>query len=222
MELGVPSIAALSDTQKAYKDKLKSKLAKRAAELQSAEEELKARLAKNLELGKKAYECGEYPASVRCLEQAVRDVGEDTVMGGEAQLWLGLAYQACGREKDAISTYKYLEENHPSRKVKKQAYDLRYILEAPRMEISEDERVKIPLIQSDSWRSKERANYTPKYIRPPSNPNAKKNESYWDRVSMDAPDPLALLPDKWYVRVAAVILLIGTTLYLNAVYMASR
>ncbi len=63
--------------------------------------------------------------------------------------------QACGRETDAIDLYKYIEANHPSRKVKKQAADLRYILEAPRLEISPDERVQIPLIQSDSWRQKE-------------------------------------------------------------------
>lgn len=51
--------------------------------------------------------------------------------------------------------YKELEASHPSRKVKKQAADLRFILEAPRLELSEDERVKIPLIQSDTWRQKE-------------------------------------------------------------------
>jgi hypothetical protein len=32
---------------------------------------------------------------------------------------------------------------------------LRYIMEAPKLEISEEERVKIPLIESDTWRTKE-------------------------------------------------------------------
>ncbi|KAG2439345.1 hypothetical protein HXX76_004704 [Chlamydomonas incerta] len=213
--MGVSSLTGLSETQRAYKDKIKQKLAKRAAELKKEEDEIKAKLARNLELGKKAYECGEYPASVKLLEAAVQDTGPDTVLGGESQLWLGLAYQACGREQDAIDLYKYIEANHPSRKVKKQAADLRYILEAPRLEISPDERVQIPLIQSDSWRQKERASYTPHFYKPP--PANKKKETYWDRVPMDAPDPLAVLPDKWYVRVAAVALLIGTTVYLNYV-----
>ncbi|PNW75474.1 hypothetical protein CHLRE_12g528050v5 [Chlamydomonas reinhardtii] len=212
LEMGVSSLAGLSETQRAYKDKIKQKLATRAAELKKEEEELKAKLARNLELGKKAYEYGEYAASVRLLELAVQDTGPDTVLGGEAQLWLGLAYQACGREKEAIDLYKSIEANHPSRKVKKQAADLRYILEAPRLEISPDERVTIPLIQSDSWRQKERTAYTPRFYKPPP---SNKKETYWDRVSMDAPDPLAVLPDKWYVRVAAVALLIGTTVYLN-------
>lgn len=73
-------------------------------------------------------------------------------------LWcpqIHVSAQACGREKEAIDLYKSIEANHPSRKVKKQAADLRYILEAPRLEISPDERVTIPLIQSDSWRQKE-------------------------------------------------------------------
>lgn len=30
---------------------------------------------------------------MRLLELAVQDTGPDTVLGGEAQLWLGLAYQ---------------------------------------------------------------------------------------------------------------------------------
>jgi hypothetical protein len=36
-----------------------------------------------------------------------------------------------------------------------QAADLRYIIEAPKLEISKEERVEIPLITSDTWRQKE-------------------------------------------------------------------
>lgn len=60
--------------------------------------------------------------------------------------------QACGREQECIATYKWLEDNHPVPKVKKQAADLRYIMEAPKLELSPDERVTIPLLNSeDSW-----------------------------------------------------------------------
>jgi hypothetical protein len=44
----------------------------------------------------KAYERGEYPQSVALLEQALKDVGEYSVVGGEVQLWLALAYQVRG------------------------------------------------------------------------------------------------------------------------------
>lgn len=61
-------------------------------------------------------------------------------------------FQACGRSEDCIELYKYLEVAHPSRRLQKQAYELRYIMEAPKLELSPDERVSIPLIESDSWR----------------------------------------------------------------------
>ncbi len=61
-----------------------------------------------------------------------------------------------------------------------------------------------------------RASYTPRYIKPP--PKARSGqESYWDRVSLDAPNPLSLLPDKWYVRVAFLVVVLGVTVYLNMV-----
>lgn len=63
-----------------------------------------------------------------------------------------LLAQACGRSEDCINLYKSIEANHPSRKIKKQAENLRYILEAPKLEVAEDERVTIPLIQSETWR----------------------------------------------------------------------
>lgn len=204
--------------------------------------------------GKKAYERGQYENSVSFLEQAVEKAGKATILGGEAMMWLALAYQvgssrpgeggrggcvaaggrrwhccvwvlthcavcclftqACGREQECIDTYKWLEDNHPVPKVcaggqhllraqqsvkqqrgpntpvrvctplhpntpvcvrvhpssaphpplcvcapllhpsqvKKQAADLRYIMEAPKMELSPEERVTIPLLQTDdSW-----------------------------------------------------------------------
>ena len=58
--------------------------------------------------------------------------------------------QACGQEKECISLYKHIEKTHPNSKIRKQAYELRYIMEAPRLQISEDERVKIPLLEDSS------------------------------------------------------------------------
>lgn len=74
----------------------------RASEIKAEEAELKVKLCRNLELGKKAYECGEYPASVKLLEAAVNDLGADTVLGGEAQLWLALSYQVGGGRKPTL------------------------------------------------------------------------------------------------------------------------
>ncbi len=57
-----------------------------------------------------------------------------------------------GREQDCIDLYKSIEANHPIKKIRSQAENLRYIMEAPKLELSPDERVTIPLIQSDTWR----------------------------------------------------------------------
>lgn len=65
---------------------------------------------------------------------------------------LRLLLQAVGREQDCIELYKWLEDNHPMRSIKRQAENLRYIIEAPKLELGPDERVQIPLLQSDTWR----------------------------------------------------------------------
>lgn len=71
----------------------------RAAELKAAEEGARSGpQAKYFEFGKLAYERGQYPEAVQCLERAVEDVGgRQSVVGGEVQLWLALAYQVCWR-----------------------------------------------------------------------------------------------------------------------------
>jgi hypothetical protein len=43
--------------------------------------------------------------------------------------------QACGREADCIDLYKRIEQEHPVAKIKKQAYELRYIMEAPKLTV---------------------------------------------------------------------------------------
>lgn len=58
-----------------------------------------------------------------------------------------MAYQATGREEECISLYKSLEDTHPIPAIRRQAADLRYIMEAPKLEISEDEKIKLPLLE---------------------------------------------------------------------------
>lgn len=216
VELGATSRDELSEAQLEYVDKIKEALARRAGELAAEEAERREREAAFLEAGKKAYERGQYESAVSFLEKAVEQAGRGSVLGGEAMMWLALGYQACGREQECIDTYKWLEDNHPVPKVKKQAADLRYIMEAPKLELSPDERVTIPLLNSDdSWVKKGRKSpYTPRY-NPAVVPKAKaKGGSYWDSVDWDAP-LLPFVPDKWYVRVAWAVLLLGLTAYAN-------
>lgn len=67
----------------------------------------------------------------------------------QVQIWLAMAYEANNKHNECIALYKKLESSHPSRSVRKQAKDLRYILEAPKLKISKEEMVSIPLIDDN-------------------------------------------------------------------------
>jgi hypothetical protein len=54
--------------------------------------------------------------------------------------------QACGREEDCLSVYRNVEKSHPLPAIRRQAADLRYIMEAPRLQINPEERVQIPVL----------------------------------------------------------------------------
>lgn len=66
----------------------------------------------------------------------------------QIQIWLAMAYEARNRHADCIALYKQLENQHPSVSIRRQAADLRYILQAPKLKISQEEMVTIPLIGS--------------------------------------------------------------------------
>ncbi|GAX73861.1 hypothetical protein CEUSTIGMA_g1311.t1 [Chlamydomonas eustigma] len=217
LEFGT-SLDAMTEVQVKYMEKVKEKLQKRAEELRAEDEAMEARLAKTLVLGKEAYECGEYLAAVRLLEQSVKELGSDTKLAGEAHLWLALSYQACGREKDAIDTCKFIEENHPIRKIKKQATDLRYIFEAPKLELSEEERIQIPIIQSDTWRQKDRKGSMQSKLKAKKKP---VSTSYWDRAEWKMPSP-DYMPDQWYIRVAWAVVGAVFVIFLNMQAIVAR
>jgi hypothetical protein len=55
--------------------------------------------------------------------------------------------------------------------------------------------------------------YTPRYNSgAPKSTGKKKN--YWDTVDWDAP-LRSIVPDKWYVRVAWLLLIVGVAVYVN-------
>ncbi|XP_050206678.1 uncharacterized protein LOC126656206 [Mercurialis annua] len=100
------------------------------------------------ELGQKAYGRGTYARAIEFLEAALTIIPRSTLFGGEIQIWLAMAYEANKRHKDCIALYRQLERNHPSISIRRQAADLRYILQAPKLKISQEEMVTIPLIGS--------------------------------------------------------------------------
>jgi len=51
-----------------------------------------------------------------------------------------------GRTKDCTDLFKNVQESHPNKRVRRQAKELLFIIEAPQLKIGEDERIKIPLM----------------------------------------------------------------------------
>lgn len=102
------------------------------------------------DLGQRAYGKGMYGRSIEFLEAALTIIRPSSLLGGEIQIWLAMAYDANRRHKDSIALYKELENTHPMISIRRQAAEFRYIAEAPKLKISNDEVVTIPQIGS-SW-----------------------------------------------------------------------
>ncbi|KAK1415785.1 hypothetical protein QVD17_31572 [Tagetes erecta] len=100
------------------------------------------------DMGQRAYGKGMYGRSIEYLEGALTIIPRPTLFGGEIQIWLAMAYEANNRHKDCIDLYRKLETSHPIISIRRQAKDLRYILQAPKLKISQEEMVTIPLIGS--------------------------------------------------------------------------
>ena len=58
--------------------------------------------------GKAAYERGDYRVSVKHLEAASALMSRNSRLGGEAQIWLAIAYEAAGQQSEAIALCPHL------------------------------------------------------------------------------------------------------------------
>ncbi|KAK9832030.1 hypothetical protein WJX81_000090 [Elliptochloris bilobata] len=201
--LGLASADALSDVQRKYAERVKAKLAEQvaaAAEAVAARERL-------FTAGKRAYEYGQYPASVELLRSALDTEGPLSPLGGEIQLWLALGLQACGQERECIDLYKSLEATHPSAQIRKQAGQLRFILEAPRLKLRPDERVSVPVLESGGRFVPERGNYARAHFAAPPPIRRQRPKTLEERF-IEEWRPPRLFPNR-YVAVAAVLLALG-------------
>ncbi|KMT07696.1 hypothetical protein BVRB_6g148190 [Beta vulgaris subsp. vulgaris] len=139
------------ETEEEKKMRVRKELEKVAKE--QAERRATAKLM--FELGQKAYGRGMYERSIEFFEAALTIIPRPTLFGGEIQIWLAMGYEANNRHADCIALYQQLEKGHPSVSIRRQAAELRYILQAPKIKITQEEMVTIPLIGSsyDSYAS---------------------------------------------------------------------
>ncbi|KAI6686597.1 hypothetical protein NL676_032510 [Syzygium grande] len=132
------------ETEEEKKMRVRKELEKVAKE--QAERRATAQLM--FELGQKAYGKGMYGRAIEFLEGALTIIPRFTLFGGEIQIWLAMAYEANNRHADCIALYQQLEKKHPIISIRRQAAELKYILQAPKLKISQEEMVTIPLIGS--------------------------------------------------------------------------
>ncbi|CAM8879850.1 unnamed protein product [Rhodiola kirilowii] len=149
---------AAEETEEERKLRVRKELEKAAKE----QAELRDSAKLMFEVGQKAYGKGSYGRAIEFFEGALTIIPRPTLFGGEIQIWLAMAYEANNRHADCITLYRQLEKKHPSFSIRRQASELRYILQAPKLKISQEEMVTIPLIGSSydsyaaTWTEKEK------------------------------------------------------------------
>jgi len=95
------------------------------------------------QIGKTAFENGQYRESVENLEKASALLGKNTRFAGEVEIWLVNAYEAAGRSEEAINLCQQLVR-HPHYEIRQQAKRLVYILKAPKLNRPKEWMTEIP------------------------------------------------------------------------------
>ena len=141
--MGFARFEDVPETQRIYASKIAKKLEENAKTLRGELETA----TKMYDSGVTAYGRGMYDDAVKWFKAAAEETSETSLLGGRIQIYLALSLDAYGQRDKALDIYTYLESVHPEKSIRKQAEELRFILEAPRMEIGENERVDVPLLR---------------------------------------------------------------------------
>jgi tetratricopeptide (TPR) repeat protein len=78
------------------------------------------------------FEHGNYQAAIAKLERANQQANPLTTLGGEIQIWLANAYEAVGKNSEAIALCEQLK-THPDRQIRKSAAFVLEIISAPEL-----------------------------------------------------------------------------------------
>jgi RNA exonuclease 1 len=202
--LGVDSLANLSPAQRVYAEKVRAKLEENAQRMRGYTLEAQ-RLYKK---GIYAYSKGMYPDSVKWQEAALAETDPDSKLGGDIQIQMALGYYAFGQKEAAIEIYERLIALHPERSVKKQAEELKYITEAPQMEIGEDEKVQVPLLRDEYGGYRDKWGTSGKV-----NSNKAGKEKSLEELYGEEAEPIIRLPQNPLITVAGSVIALGIAAY---------
>lgn len=145
--LGVPT-DMLNETQKKYAPLVAEKLKENALQLKG---ELLA-ATKLYDAGIDCYSIGQYGNSLKLFNKALEETSETSMLGGKIQIYKALTLYALRRNEECIDLYTFLEGTHPNASIRRQAGELKYIAEAPRIELSANEVVEVPAGVKDANR----------------------------------------------------------------------
>jgi RNA exonuclease 1 len=202
--LGVDSLANLSPAQRVYAEKVRAKLEENAQRMRGYTLEAQ-RLYKK---GIYAYSKGMYPDSVKWQEAALAETDPDSKLGGDIQIQMALGYYAFGQKEAAIEIYERLIALHPERSVNKQAEELKYITEAPQMEIGEDEKVQVPLLRDEYGGYRDKWGTSGKV-----NSNKAGKEKSLEELYGEEAEPIIRLPQNPLITVAGSVIALGIAAY---------
>ena len=206
-ELGAAGVEGLTEAQRVYA----AKVAARLREAADAEAAAKKARAKRFETGKVLYGVGRYKEAVAALVAALDAEGPFSILGGEIQLWLALAHQAAGDEQACLAVYRQVEAGHPSPKMRKQAADLRYIMEAPKLRVGPDEKPTLPSVDPASPRAPGERTRRRVPSPPRGGGGTARPKTLEERWAEDWTPP-ALIPNQ-YVAIAVAAVAAGLAVY---------
>jgi tetratricopeptide (TPR) repeat protein len=109
--------------------------------------ETAAQVAQKFQQGQYYFEAGRYREAIQSLSQACALVEPNSKAEGEMNLWLVTAYDASGRQDEALSLCRKLTKS-PFLDIRKKSRRLLTILEAPKLSIHEDWLTKIPPLEA--------------------------------------------------------------------------
>ncbi|NJK39583.1 MAG: tetratricopeptide repeat protein [Oscillatoriales cyanobacterium RM2_1_1] len=160
------------------------------------------------DIGRAAFEAGRYRQAVIHLEAAQAQVQRDSPLGGEIQLWLATAYQALGREPEAVALCRQLTK-HSQITTRKQARRLLEVLESPVLSNNANQ------IQLPDWSQIERNPYLDYRVNPAPRTQPKSTRLLDQSDSPEIGQDVQLENGFLWVALGGLVLILGSLLLLG-------
>jgi len=138
--MGVASLEELTSTQKAYLSAIVRKVRNDAEKIKEQEGPSK----QSLEHAKQLFERGQFWLCIEWIDSALEGIRSESYTAGECEAWKAMAFERLAERENARAIYERLKDTHPRKAIRKYADQLLRIMQAPKLALREDEKVKVP------------------------------------------------------------------------------